>query len=296
MRNRERAVLAGFFILLAVKLSLAPQVRAKVDTRRAQRAGSTAGATGIVGPSLSGSGKSTGQALQAVRLPLGSPPAVKAGGTAAGKAKTGIGSKPPRIPGVPTEVLEAAATGLPFFLGQIPPGSQQLYGFSAVDDLSRAQLGGALRMHTITPVSLESSSSSTPVSSIKSETSMWFFPVLLDGESKAMLVVDREGEAWKAVSLGYAGLGHEWNGLLAQWPESKGFHPQLVAVFQARQFYFTVPEIDDFNLTQLTLPQGELLQSGTAAHANNYSKLTVLSQSLQELKPIVLTATTHPMR
>jgi hypothetical protein len=293
MGNKKRAFGIGFFILIAAVLSLAPQLHPRDDTRGANGTGGAAGAAGIAGVSLGSSGNSAGPTAQPHTLQFSSQPAVVAGGVGAGRAKPRVGVQPPQTTGVPSEVLAAAATGLPFFLSQIPAGSKELYGFSQTDNLSRAQLGGALGVHTITPAALHNSSSDTTVSSILSETTMWFFPVLLDGESKAMLVVDQDGGTWKAVSLGYAGLGHELNKLLAQWPPSQGFHPQLVAVFQAKQFYFTVPEVDNLNLTAISLPQAGL---STSASLNNYGNLTVLSRSLTELRPIVLRAEMQPTR
>ena len=126
-------------------------------------------------------------------------------------------------------------------------------------------------------------------------------PILIENESKAMLVVDRDGDQWKAVSLGYAALGHELKELLTQWPESKGFHPQLIAVFQAKQFYFTVPEVDDFNLTPIKLRQSGFSTLTTPALAvqvqpETYRVLNAVSKSLEELKPIVLKAEIHPTR
>ena len=224
---------------------------------------------------------------------LRSQQAVVTGGAGAGKAP-GSSVKPLSTPGVPQEVLEAAKTGLPFYLGQIPPGSKELYGFASTDDLSAARLGAPLQMLTITPAAIDKSSSSRTVSSILSETGMWFFPIQIESESKAMLVVDRDDGTWKAVSFGYAGLSHELNELLAQWPDSKGFHPQLIAVFPAMRFYFTVPEVDDFNLTQIRLAPGGFSRPTPPAIAEaqpqDYGTLSVVSKSLDELRPIVLRA------
>jgi hypothetical protein len=294
MGNKKPAVLIGSFIILAAALCLAPRLQRTGDRGTSSKSGAAGGGAGIVGYTS----KVSGNPAAANALPgsskLTSHATVVAGGAGAGKARLNLNSPPTQ--GVPSEVLQAAAAGLPFFLGQIPVGSKGLYGFSSQDDLSKARLGGALRMQTITPAALGRSSPSITVSAILSDTTMWFFPILLESASKAMLVVDREGGTWKAVSLGYAGLGHELNELLAQWPESKGFHPQLVAVFQAKQFYFTVPEIDDLNLTKITLPQGGFSGSARPAQSGNYGKLTELSRSLQELKPIVLRAEMYPTR
>jgi len=296
MGNKKHLILLGFFIILAAALCLEPQLHRSGDSRTSNGTGGAGGGAGVVGHSSSTSGNSRPTTALASSSKAASQPAAVAGGAGAGKATPGIRLKPPRTSGVPSEVLEAAEIGLPFFLGKIFPDSKELYGFSSQDDLSKAALGTALRLHTITPAAIEKSSSSGTVSSILSETTMWFFPILLESESKAMLVVDGDGGTWRAVSLGYAGLGHELNEVLAQWPESKGFHPQLIAVFQAKQFYFTVPEIDDFNLTQITVPQGGFSKSATPAQPKNYAELNMVSKSLQELTPIVLKAEIHPMR
>jgi hypothetical protein len=300
MSNRNPLIEISLFIVLTALVFLERQLH-QSNASKAPTGKEAAGAdAGIVGRS-----SNSRTSVATIAWPSGSKPssqrAAVAGGAGAGKANAGISLKRARTPGVPSEVLEAAETGLPFFLGQIPAGSKELYGFSADDDLSQAKLGGALRMHAITPDALEKSSSNGTVSSIWSETSMWFFPILLEGESKAMLIVDRDGESWKAVSLGYAGLGHELNEVLARWPESKGFHPQLIAVFQAKRFYFTVPEVDDFNLTEIRLPQGGFPKSTAPAptaqvRPESYGTLSRLSKSLEELKPIVSRARSYATR
>jgi hypothetical protein len=72
-------------------------------------------------------------------------------------------------------------------------------------------------------------------------------------------------------------------------------------VFQARQFYFTVAQVDDFNLTQLRVPQAGFSYStvpttGPQAEPQNYGNLSAVSKSLEELKPIVLSAQNYPTR
>jgi len=299
MLNKKRSILIGLPVLLAVACLLELQLHP------------TSSSTPPVVSNASGGGAGTAtlssmrpaNAAAKASLPSHSPASqqsVLAGGLGATNAKPAGPLKPPPAPGVPSEVLDAATTGLPFFLEKIPPSAQQLYGFASTDEMSAAQLGTPLQMHTLTPAALQKSSSSSTVSSLLSDTTMWFFPVLLQRQSKAMLVVDQEGGTWKAVSLGYAGLGHELNQLLAEWPESKGFHPQLVAVFQAKQFYFTVREVDDFNLTPLRLPTGQPSSAMPAFAAQSqpqtYRSLSVLSKTLDELKPVVLRAEIHPNR
>jgi hypothetical protein len=156
---------------------------------------------------------------------------------------------------VPPEVLNAASNGLPVFLASVPATAKESYGFPSDSDLTQARLGAPLRRYTITPAALTNRARSTAVSSLITETTLWYFPIQVNGETKALLAVDRMSDGWKAVSLGYAPLAREWNQVTRQWPASKGYHPRLVTVFQAKQHYFTVPEVDDRNLTLIAPPQ-----------------------------------------
>jgi len=291
MSRNKRLVLISLLIVVAAAMLLGLRLRQSKPRITYFAASASVGGGGVVSHTSGGPGSFAATTRSRSDSKRTSQRPVLGGGAGADKARPFSPVKPPSTPGVPSEVLDAAETGLPFFLGQIPPGSKELYGFGSTDDLSAARLGGPSQMLTITPAAIEKSSFSTTVSSLLSETSMWFFPIKLGNESKAMLVVDRdEGGTWKAVSLGYAGLGHELNGILAQWPESKGFHPQLIAVFQAKQFYFNVPQVDDFNLTPI--------RSALAAQGQpqNYGTLGLVSSRLKELKPIVLRAEIHPTR
>ena len=185
----------------------------------------------------------------------------------------------------PPEVSTAASNGLPVFLAKVPPAARPLYGFALDADFSQASLGAPLLLHTIKPSALASNQANGTVSSVVSETPLWFFPVMMGTEVKAMLVVDRQNNEWKAVSLGYAPLASEWNQVLSQWPAAKGFHPRLVAVFQAAQFYFTVPEVGDRNLTPLLGPGNTGLSAKTLppAPAQDSSRYSILGNCSDEL-------------
>jgi len=164
-----------------------------------------------------------------------------------------------------------------------------MYGFPLDADFSQASLGAPLLLHTIKPSTLASNQANDTVSAVVSETPLWYFPVLMGTEVKAMLVVDRQDNEWKAVSLGYAPLAGEWNQVLRQWPAAKGFHPRLVAVFQAAQFYFTVPEVGDRNLTPLlnprnTGPTAKTLPPAPAQDSSRYSTLGNCSNEMDALR------------
>jgi hypothetical protein len=170
MGSRKTLAFIGFLTVLAAGLCLAPALRTKGEAKVSNSPPAGGAGAAVAAQPFNNSGNPAGPTVQPRTPALGSQPAVAAGGAGAGKAKINMSAKLPRASDAPSEVLEAAVAGLPFFLGRIPPGSKELYGFSPADDLSQAQLGRALRMHTITPAVLENSSSTTPVSSMLSET------------------------------------------------------------------------------------------------------------------------------
>lgn len=180
------------------------------------------------------------------------------------------------------DVLRAAETGLLPYLEKVPLDRIEQYGFVEGDVLQSATLGAPFLLHTITPEALERHLSGTPVAAMITPTSMWYFPVLIEGQARAVLVVDRLDDQWKAVSLGYAGLARELGMMSRQWPRSEGYDPVLIAVFQARQYLFTVPARGADNLTPLT--------PISKTRDDRYSGLADASDVIAGLKPVVLNA------
>lgn len=181
-----------------------------------------------------------------------------------------FGSQPPPA------VFVAATNGLSRFLSEV----------------STARLGQPVLLHEIKPVALSTNQTPQKFVHFASETTMWFFPVLNeDGTADAMLLVDWIGGEWKAVSYGYAPLAKEWHLVTAEWSSEKGFHPKLVKSSPTSRYYFTVPEIDDRNLTRIVsattkeTSDASLLPAakGTTS-TNRYSKLGSLVSEIVELQ------------
>ncbi len=186
-------------------------------------------------------------------------------------------------PNPPAEVLQAAESGLPEFLVKIPLPEMEGYGFAGTDDLGAATLGAPYLLHQITPAALATYKAGEPVASMLSPTTLWYFPVLVAGQIKAVLVVDRLDGQWQAVSLGYAGLARELGLMGQRWKTMPDCNPVLVVVYQARQYLFTVPEKDAVNLTPLTVAQA---QSGKAAGAD-YAVLGNAADVITGLQAVV---------
>ena len=112
---------------------------------------------------------------------------------------------------------------------------------------------------------------------------MWHFPVLVGEETKAILVVDNIDGQWEAVSLGYPEVAAQTEAVKKQWPKSRGYDPLFIAVFQASEFLFSVPEADPKSLTGIDLSGGAAANKGMGG----YSRLDNASTTISRLKPEV---------
>jgi hypothetical protein len=180
----------------------------------------------------------------------------------------------------PPEVLKSAQEGLQSFLSRVPLEARGHYGFTSSDDFQKARLGTAFNLYTMTPQSLLTYSADTSLTSLLSQTAMWYFPVMVHNEIRAILVVDRVDGQWQAVSLGYAELARALDRVGQRWPRAKGFHPQLIAVFQAKEYLVRVPEYSSTDLISIFPPGRELMGSNAA-------------DVIERLKPVVKEAIQH---
>lgn len=185
----------------------------------------------------------------------------------------------------PEAVLKAAADGLQPFIAKIPADSMEQYGFSDGAAGNAAELGAPFLLNTITPQALEKYQAGMTVASLVTPTTLWYFPVLVGGQIRAILVVDRLNNQWQAVSLGYAGLAKELDTLSRQWKAADGYHPMLIVVFQAQQYLFSVPEKDAYNLTRLSASKAPTV--GPAAPFSDYTALGTAAGVIDQLKPAV---------
>lgn len=181
----------------------------------------------------------------------------------------------------PDDVARAAAAGLPGLLAQIPEGMGSEYGFADGREIAEAVPGRPMPVQTITPAALNAWKPGDSIGGLLSATSLWYVPVQAGGKVRSVLVVDWVEGGWQAVSLGYVPLAGPLGILLEQWPESGGYHPQLVMVVQAQQYLFTVPELGGDNLTPLSgLSMGSRVKEGHAG-------LGRLDETVAVLKPVV---------
>ena len=186
----------------------------------------------------------------------------------------------------PPEVVSAAKSGLRPFLEKIPAQDLRSYGFEPGAPLDTAYVGIPYRLYELTPSALARFKPGEPVSSVICPTGMWYFPVMIGNEAKAILIVDTLDGSWQAVSLGQAPLARELNAIIRQWPRERGYDPLLIVNFQSKTHLFTVPQKSDHNLTAI-LPREFSSGIGPRAGEQGYASTGELSKMIELLKPVV---------
>ncbi len=196
---------------------------------------------------------------------------------------------------LPAGLAECADAGLSRFVAELKSDELSKVGIS--DDkagMGKLHLAWPFQIFEISPVRLAGNQTTASVSNITSATTLWYFPVVAGDSARAVLIVDKVGAEWKAVSLGYPRLATELKAIQNQWPDTKGFHARLVLARQPNRIFFTLPEIDDVNLTEITLvaPSGIAgpaatavpLQKSAGAASSQYALLKSVSDVIPGLK------------
>ncbi|MFH1038461.1 MAG: hypothetical protein V1789_07335 [PVC group bacterium] len=186
----------------------------------------------------------------------------------------------------PPEAVAAAESGLAQFLTELPDSEMGNFGFLPGDRLSAARVGIPLQLYTITPDVLFNAAADASVDALLSPTGRWFFPVILEGTPRAILTVERMDGKWEAVTLGMTPLAGELEKIRRQWPGGEGYHPKLVAVYQAASYFFTVPEKDNKNFTPLTF-DGVGFRGYYQKTGPEYSSTATLSEVIGPLREAV---------
>jgi hypothetical protein len=133
----------------------------------------------------------------------------------------------------PVAARQAAEQGLSSFLQAIPAQDLAHFNFSDPKELEQATLGEPFLIYTIAPESILMYQANTPVESIIVPTSVWYFPVLINGETRTLLMVDMINGGWKAVGIGSSGIAKQWAAVDTTRCSAAGYTPRFVRIFQA---------------------------------------------------------------
>ena len=128
---------------------------------------------------------------------------------------------------------EAAQAGLKQWLEAIPPQSLSLFGFKNKEELASATLGRPYRVHTIDPDDI-AHYQGHDINALITPTKVWFFPVEVNGEARAILTVDLVDGEHQAVSIGNAGLSRQIQDARQRYSPADRGQLKFVRVYQAQ--------------------------------------------------------------
>jgi len=172
------------------------------------------------------------------------------------------GSPPPERPATapsiapsltPAQVsMDSIPRGQPNYIPPPSPGQRSAPVFKDNEELKSAVLGQPFQLNVITPTALMAYKVGDSVDSLLTETTCWYFPILVGTTIRSILIVDRMPDGWRAVAIGSARLAPHLDSLVRCWPSSSGYHARLIVVRQASKYLFTIPEAGEDNLTPLS--------------------------------------------
>jgi hypothetical protein len=109
------------------------------------------------------------------------------------------------------KITQAAQKGLPVYLGMIPPGMKEKYGFFSGDDLKKCTIGKPFRV--LSPSRMFYNSQEEPDitknASLIQIANEWRVPVLCNNRSRTLLTVTSNMNECQVVDLGGAVLAQE---------------------------------------------------------------------------------------
>jgi hypothetical protein len=179
-------------------------------------------------------------------------------------------------------LYDVAEKGLITYWKNIPDGLKDKYGFAATDSLKDVHLEEPFNLYQITQASLNNYKEGDSTESLLSKTELWYFPLSVNDEIKSVIVVDKVGNDFRAVSFGYSRLAREINAIKHKWPASNGYRFHLVVAFQANSYLYTFPEPNNHNLAII-----ELADSPQSVNSVDVSKVAIkgnLFSTVEQLK------------
>jgi hypothetical protein len=168
---------------------------------------------------------------------------------------------------VPPEVTKAAQDGLPKYLrGALAVAKG--FGFDKGDSIQHATLGEPFQVFSV--VSPDTFQRGISCKSVAKVSKKWFFPVLMRGEAKTVLEVFlRKDGIWEAAGIGGTAIAKSLGAIRARWPLEKGYDPYLIDFPPFHKTYFTVPEVDDYNLTEVARRRAMAPKNGLTSQSDS---------------------------
>jgi hypothetical protein len=106
----------------------------------------------------------------------------------------------------PGDVVAAAQSGLPALVQALPADELANYGFANAAEAAQATLGEPYQLYVLTAAALQAYTGSQRLSDLTTPVDQWYFPVLVNGDPRTMLIVAKLEGRWQAVAIGGTAL------------------------------------------------------------------------------------------
>ncbi|HOO90198.1 MAG TPA: hypothetical protein PLA74_05180 [Syntrophales bacterium] len=146
----------------------------------------------------------------------------------------------------PQDVIRAAQDGLPHYLSLISNDMED-FGFDEDDNLDDVVLGHPYRENYI---DVDNYTEGDTIYDVLTEGLTWYFPVMIGDETKCLLGVSMKEGPWEAMMFGRATVAQRIGLVRNVWPLSEGYDPLFFTRYPTN-LYFSVPQVDEYNLTRL---------------------------------------------
>jgi hypothetical protein len=145
---------------------------------------------------------------------------------------------------------EAALSGLDDLLEKAER-SRDIYGFKADDHLGQADLGEPIPIYTVNGEEAGNYLQGQEIEPLLQESGHWLVPVRVDGSFRAFIEVYKTRTNTFVAKTGSLTAARVWKKIIKRWPPEKNFHPKLVIRSDVPGYFFTIPEIDPQNMTDI---------------------------------------------
>jgi hypothetical protein len=152
--------------------------------------------------------------------------------------------------GAPSPVMSAAIDGVDYFAARLSNEALAKFGISNRQQLAHASIRQPFREHVVPAERLLAYQPGEELTDLIEATDRWLFPVLVQDQVKALLIVDELQGVPSAVALGSAALAESLMQVRARWPVNEGFQLQYVRAEMADMVVVSVAGVD--RITPLT--------------------------------------------
>lgn len=186
---------------------------------------------------------------------------------------------------VPPEAWKAAQIGLPEFLQGVTPRYEML-GFKEGDSLQKAILGQPFEVYSVIPKNIFKRGIKCKSIISNPNIKEFYFPVLIDNQVRTILSVYRKKDnSWAAAGMGVHGTLVKVLPLIrSRWPIEKGFNPYILEFPTIQKVYFTIPEVDENNMTEIDFNND--IDSITSQNSKNLASPRSVSLNYTKLNSI----------